>query len=246
MKNIRIIHNNIADTATFTALYTNPYYPVSNMKKDIKSKVWKSTNTTDTLTTFNLSGNYNCVILAFTNVSAGAALGINIISPGQSDINYLTGQNKYSLGNTTYARVYFPLTNNPILSIQVQSEYAVEISRLIIGEYWSPKFNIGVDYTIGVTETATSARTVAGNLLVDYGTRNKSININFPYLLDTELDKFYLIQKSNKGMFVSLFPESADENKEQIHQVYGKRGNITSISHPMHTQFASSLNIEEV
>jgi len=253
-----LLYDNIADAASIEAGYTDPLYPTSNLKKDNKSLVWRSTRLTDTLTVFNLVGNIDTVILAFTNMTSGtldsttivgavdAVFQLDITSPGTNDSNLLTGVYKYSLGNTIYAVCYFSPVVTPILQITISSNQPVEVSRLIIGESWHHKFHMATGFEVGVVDSSQTSRTFAGNSVTDQGTRHKTLNFSLPYMLIEEMVIFQELQRLNKAMFISLFPEDADGDKEQAYQIYGKLSSLASIAHPMHTQFTSSISLEEV
>lgn len=275
--NLRLIYNNVADTSILTTGTTisATNYPASNLNKDAKSMVWRSNNTTtDTITmTWTTDQVVNAIILPFTNLSVTCTMAITLYSDtaGATNIgtysaaacvpaaldtynSQATGNYVYSYGGGTTARRYITKVTNCrkiVITLVDSSNSAgyLEVSRCIVGSYWSPKYNTSFGLEVGVVDSSTVSRTQSGNIITDAGTINKTLNLPLGFMNTADRDALFAIMRTNgmrKSLYVSTFPEDTDGNKEQIYQIYGRLSSLATIVHPMFTQYTSSLQIEEV
>lgn len=292
--NLRIIYQNIADTATITASSTAGVTSTANLKKDTKSLIWRSQTSSTTSVKANLVATFSSsviggVILPFCNLSSIATIrvrGYTGTAPtlgGTVDVPTITatgtlvfdtgdvaaspyqplglwnwgtmplGVNAYSYGGGTYARVWFPqiaCTSVVIEIIDTNTDQYIEVSRLIIGSYWSPKYNTEYGLSTTIKDMSTHERSESGDLITNRGTRFNSINFDLNWLPPEDRLEMTRILKGNgisRPIFISLFPEnSEDYAKEQSHQIYGKLPDIPTITHPIYGMYSSSISIEEV
>lgn len=166
------------------------------------------------------------------------------------------GTNTYGYGGGTYARAYIPLGMQGActsLIIEINDTNAakyIEASRLIIGQYWSPKYNTSFGLSAGIKDTSTSSRTVAGDLVSMRGPRFNTMNFDLKYMDTGDRSKLYELLRSGgiaKPLFISLFPEnSADYDLEQLYQMYGKLSQLPGIQYANFLQYSSQLEMEEI
>jgi hypothetical protein len=125
----------------------------------------------------------------------------------------------------------------------------IEVSRLIMGEYWSPDYNTSFGLTAGFKDLSTTDRSEAGDLITTNGAQHTTLSFDLKYLSPKDRNEYNRIIKTNgtkKAMFISLFPEDADPIKEQMHQLYGKQVQLFGISHPIYEMYSSQVEIEEI
>lgn len=266
--NLRIVYQNLADTSTITATSTASGTTTANLKLDAKSLLWRSTGTTVTLTvTLPTSSIVSCVILPFCNLTKTAT--ISIVASGMPSNSTLacpytnpgdwastlipSGTSKYSYGGGTYARVYFtPVTVSSlqiIITDSANSSGYVEASRLIVGNYWSPTFNTSFGLSVIPKDMTTNERSEAGDLVSNRGITYNTMSFDLKYLNSADRVQLLSILKGNgksKAIFISLFPEDDDEEKEGAHQIYGKLVELSGIQHTMFGIYSSTVDIEEV
>jgi len=165
------------------------------------------------------------------------------------------GVNSYSYGGGTYARAWVPSQPNCtslLIEIVDTANYSpyIETSRLIIGGYWSLKYNT----TFGLSQTpkdlSTNTRSESGDLISNRGVVYTSVSFDLTYLTPSDRLETSRILKGNglsKPLFVSLFPDnSSDPSKEQAHQVYGKLSQLSGIQHTMFDIYGTQIEIEEI
>jgi len=267
--NLRIIYKNLADTATVTASTTSSALTAaSNLKLDAKSQVWRSTTNSATLTvTLATPALIGGVILPFCNLGAtstvtvtlntGFTTGAVLAAPYQNSVqvdttNIPVGANGYSYGGGAYARVWFTPQTCASLTITISnpSSTYIELSRLIIGDYWSPTYNTSYGLSTQVKDLTTQTRTESGDLISNRGTLSNSISLNLDYLTVEDRAKLLTILRNNgmyQPLFISVFPNNSDDYTKEIgFQIYGKLNQLNAISHPYMSVYTSTLDIDEV
>ena len=269
--NLRIIYNNVADSATsIVASSTAGTTTTANLKKDTKALVWRSVGTTATLTvTLPTAQIVGGVILPFCNLSSTATVRVqlntgldtgNVLAApyqtlGAFDWGFVPlGVNYYTQGGYTYGRVWFAATSATIITITItdtaNTSGYIELSRLVVGSYWSPKYNTGYGMSVVSNDTSNSNRTESGDLVGNLGVRFSSMKFDLNWLTPSDrLQLTTLLRKTgtNKPLFISLFPNNSEEwSKEQMYQVYGKLPQTSDVSHPMFGIYSSQIEIEEV
>lgn len=292
--NLRIIYQNIADTATLTASSTAGTTSVNNLKKDSKASIWRSSTSSTSSVKVNLVATFTSsiiggVILPFCNLTSAATIrvrGYTGTAPtlgGTVDVPTITavgtlifdtgnvlacpyqplglwawgsiplGVNSYAYGGGTYGRVWFPplaCTSIVIEIIDTNTAQYIEGARLVIGSYWSPKFNTSYGLSTSMKDTSTHERSESGNLVTNRGISYNTLNFDLTWLTPADRLEFTRIVKGNglpKPLLISLFPDnSTDYVKEQVHQIYGKLSQLGSVSHPMYEMYSTQIEIEEI
>ena len=94
MANLRMIYNNVADSATASATSTDSTFVPANAQKDTKGIVWR-TNTATTTATYTLtwtSGQtISAVVMPFTNLSSTATVNVLLYNRVQIILSGLDG-----------------------------------------------------------------------------------------------------------------------------------------------------------
>ena len=270
--NLRILYNNLLNSsASLVADTTTSGFPITNTTKDTKGIVWRSTGSPATVTiTWTTPQTLSCVVLPFNNLTNAATTQVQLyddpsagnllLNTGSVVSNFQildtngSGTYKYSYGSTPVAVNYFAQTAGvrrlvlTINNINTLDGY-IELSRILCGDYWSPAYNTEYGLTVSINDTSTNSRSQAGNLVTDIGTIHKSINFSLPFLLTGDLfilSKILLLNGMKTPVFVSLFPEDSDTNKEAIYQIYGKLSSSSTITNTNYLIYGSSMSIEEV
>lgn len=280
---LRIIYQNLADTATLTASSTaSASTPATNMKLDTKSLVWRSAGTTATivvnLASLSIVGG---VMIPFCNLSSTSTIRVQGFTTangiGTAAVSADTGTiaacpyaplgqwawgsiplglNTYAYGGSTYARAWFIGDSQPaclslLITITDTSNASgyLEASRLVIGAYWSPKYNTSFGLSTSVKDLSEHIRSESGDLITNRGIRYNSMNFDLKYLDPSDRTEFSKIVKGSglpKPLFISLFPNDEDSGKEQLHQIYGKLSQLGGLSHPIFEMYSTTIDIEEI
>ena len=172
--------------------------------------------------------------------------------------------NTYAYGGGTCARLWLSTAVQALtaryLYIIIKDNYTtsatgryIEASRLIIGKYWSPKYNTGYGMTTTQTDLSTHERTESGDLVTQRGPRFNKLSFDLGFLEQSDRKELTRIMLGNglpKPLFISLFPEngttSAQAEMERAHQIYGKLMQVPGISYSMLDTYSTQLELEEV
>ncbi len=218
------------------------------------------------------------VILPFCNLSSTATIqveGFSLANLGGTTVFNFTvtacpyeplgwwawgsiplGLNTYAYGGGTYARAWLPNnTQIACLSMRITINDAsnaksyIEASRLVIGSYWSPKYNTSFGLSTAVKDLSEHTRSESGDLVTNRGIRYNTMNFDLKWLDKSDRNEFSKIVRGSglpKPIFISLFPDDVDTGKEQIHQIYGKQSQLGPLSHPVFEMYSSTIDIEEM
>ena len=309
LNNLRVIYNNLADLSTTSIVASSTQTtstPASNLTKDAKGLVWRSSSTTggtvsaalliDLGSPQSISG----IVLPFTNLVSNAATitvvgysappdvlngiltfpittgtavsgftqttnccpwnSLNLPDWGSNPV----GANTYAYGGGTYARVWLSTAIQALqaryITITITDSgrtantgYCIEVSRLIIGKYWSPKYNTGYGMTSTQKDLSVHERTESGDLVSQRGPRFSSLTFNLEWLDPSDriqLTKLMLGNGLPRPVLISLFPDNGttaeQAEMERTHQIYGKMMTIPGISYAMLDIYSTQFEIEEV
>lgn len=301
--NLRIIYQNWADLGTVTASSTAGTTSASNMLKDSKGLIWRSSNTTVASTTnraiikvdLGASRAIRGVVLAFTNLNSATAtmivrgysadptLGGTVDNPTITGTAAFTSPtvnccpwnnlslpnwntnpqnaNAYAYGGGTYARVWLSTVQTyRYWTLEITDNYTtsasgryIEVSRLIMGDYWSPTYNTTYGLSSMVKDLSEHQRAESGDLLTVRGPRFNSLSFNLNWLNDTdrrEASRLMLGNGISRPILVSLFPDSTGDNtdyeRERAHQIYGKFMQVPGITYENVLFYSMPLELEEV
>lgn len=236
MAYLRLIYNN-----QLTQVAGSATHPTTN---DYKSQT--STGTSFALTTSAISG--NAAVVAYLPEHTGSITMTVTGFPAVTEANVSATSNlQTGYGGGKYVVVYVTGLSART-SFIVTFSTSVKVSRFIVGNYWSPTYNIPFGISVGHTDTSSSERLQGGDLYTTPGPRNKTLQFQLEYLTDTDKYQFFSILKSVGKIgciFVSAFPEDTDKAREQMYSIYGKLTGLSAISYAQYTRYTSSVDLEE-
>lgn len=272
---LRIVYNNAADRAMISASTTAGSLVASNIQKERKSDVWRSTATTATLTlTYSTAEFIGMIALPFCNLTSASTIRVRTYTNTADtapvvDTGYVSaaaatplglwewgnvplGVNAYSYGGATYGRVWFE--TNPVKKVVIDIDDStntvgyIEASRLVAGAYFSPERNAELNATWEITESSKSERNDASDLITDLGSKNKKIGFSLEHMSPADRNSITNILKGNgmsRPVFVSLYPDDGDPSIEQLYQVYGKLPQQSSVGIAYWNTYNTTLTVEE-
>lgn len=163
------------------------------------------------------------------------------------------GVNTWARGGGADGVVWFPSVRVQQLIIDVSSSQSpegyLEISRLVAGNYWTPKVNADYGAQVLLQDSSESYRTDAGDLKSILGVVSDKLNINLAKLDAMDRARFMRILREcdkNKALLFSLFPENADPLLEQEYMLYGRVTNLEAVTSPYFKTYAAPLQIEGI
>lgn len=253
MSKLRVIYQNLADTATITASSTASGYAVTNLQTDTKSSWHRSTGTTVTYTlTWSVDQSISTVVLPCTNLTKNATILVRFFNSANTQLN--TGAtaisacqdspiqawsaptgNQFYLGAVSKSAWWLnaPYTTVRKLEIVLQdttnSASYIDCARIICGNYWQPKYTASKEgLSVTSTDTTENFRTDSGSLIYDQGFVYDELQFSLGILEDTDRDELVKILQysgTSRYLLFSVFPGNANSRTEQLYTVYGKRTN---------------------
>lgn len=170
------------------------------------------------------------------------------------------GANTYAYGGGTYARVWLSdTTPRRYWNIEITDTrpagtgHYIEVSRLIMGQYWSPKYNTGYGMTNSMKDLSTHERTESGDLVSQRGPRYSALTFDLKWLDPSDRIQLTRIMLGNglpRPLLISLFPDNgtttSQAEMERAHQIYGKMVTLPGITYDMLDIYSTQFDIEEV
>lgn len=273
---MRVVYFNDADAATLTATSEYPTLPVSNLKSNLKSQVWRAAGSSVTLTAkwTNLV-NMRCVALPFTNLTSTAKMQVScflneadttpffttglVLCCGYSPLSHFSwgnaplGVNAFSYGGGAYGVVWFPIKAARKIEVLISDPDNpmgyLEAGRLVVGNYWEPERNCDWGVMVGVQDNARHERNHGGDLFTESGARFRKVGFNLSAMSEGDRSSFmnYLRGVGMTGpALVSIFPESSDPTLEQTYMVYGKLSAPSGVAATFFNQYGAAVEIEEL
>jgi hypothetical protein len=156
------------------------------------------------------------------------------------------GYARLYFSNTTAYQYYSLVITNPD---PIPAHY-IEIGKIVLGNYWSPKYNTSYGLGQGLIDMSSNVRTEDGGLVTLPGNTYNTLSFDLKYMDPSDrnvFNKLIRYSTSRKPIWISLFPDNtADYLKEQQYQIYGKLKSIPGLEHPMFDIYSSQIEIEEI
>jgi hypothetical protein len=197
-----------------------------------------------------------------TTIFDTSNIGTYLVAPyqGLGDWNWGSNPNGSSAYTNTrvYGRIWIPdaYTNLMCTSFVVEitdtncPDKFIEISRIIMGSHWSPKYNTSYGLSSTIKDMSTTSRTEAGDLVTFIAPYYNTLTLDLKYLTKDDRTTLFKIIKAagiRRAFYINLFPNNSDDfGKEQIYQCYGKLVTIPGLTHDMFDIYSSQIEIEEI
>jgi len=250
MANLRILYNNVADSATITASTTASGFAASNVQNAQKTSVHRSAggSATYTLTwttaqaingialpATNLKGSDTILVQLFTEstdvtavasvASTTACLGRGILlQSGATSTDYT----QFSFGGATKTSVWFTSTYS-VKKVQITltsiDGSQIDCARIICGQYWEPTRQVDKGIELGFTDQSEVITTRSGNTYVDRKPIVETMNFQLQYLGEADRQQFMKIMRSwgSTGLvYVCVFPDNTNPELTQAYSIYGR------------------------
>lgn len=223
--NMRIVYDNLVDTASVSASSTAGSLSVSNLKTNYKTQVWRSVGTSATLTVlFNEAEFISYVGLPFCNLTSDSTMQVRIYSDTSGtnlvyDSGVFSGAPPTSFGSINFGFVplgvnYYAYLNagtyayhwvDPVavgqrveITLEDPTNVAgyIESARLVIGAHWSPVINTSYGSEVGFIDNSQQIRTAAGDTRTYNSFKTRTLTLDLEALDDSEIATIQSIVRS--------------------------------------------------
>lgn len=120
---------------------------------------------------------------------------------------------------------------------------------VVIGRHWSPFYNASYGAALSFLDTSKNSRNDSGDLMTTRGARYKRLAFSLATMQAsdrTTLTEIFIRSGMTMPIYISVFPDSDDEQEKQIYQVYGKLTKLGAISRYKFGLDKSAIEIEEM
>jgi hypothetical protein len=214
------------------------------------------------------------IVLAFCNLTPTATLRVRAYSDAGNTLLYDSGVqlacpasaiilrgwaqaanvNSYAFGGGAYARLWLPqVANVKQLKLDLtDSNNALgylEVSRLIVGGYWSPTYNADTEATLTFQDASKHERNDASDLMTDIGPRSRKLTLHLSKMPSGDRTKLVNILRGNglaTPLLISLFPESTDLELERDHQLCSKLSTNSAMAINYINAYSVPLEFDEI
>jgi hypothetical protein len=272
---MRIVYDNVTNaTSQLTASTTSGTLVAANLLTELKGQVHRSTGTSVTYTArWTLNQRVGCVALPCTNLTATATMRVRLFS--DTDATVLVSDsgtavavpgfnldpklwptarnaNSFAFGGGVKAVCWFTSQPTNIRAVVIDlvdtanpAGY-IDSSRLVIGDYWSPTYNIQNGVQLEVVDNSETSRRDSGDLVTDRSFVYD--NLSFDFSLLTDLDKNNLLRivrnvGTHDNIFVSLFPSDPSATTEHDSSIYGKRSSSSAVTYQLFSYYAHQMQL---
>ncbi len=266
--NLAIISANLVDGGSLSATSEASGFPVTNLKLEQKSLTWRSIGTSATITATMPSAIINGVALAFTNLTSSATIEIQLYLSGASQLTtgalpmgftydpphgFATNSGvSFAFGGGNYFSSFFADKTadevRVIINDASNPDGRLEISRLIIGNGFTPKYNADYDALLTPLDKTQGKRKESGDAVINRGTISKQLSFDLsamPAEDKQEVNKIARRNGKSSPVFISLMPNVGGED-EQSYQIYGYvTDDIPAVVRGFNL-FSSSVQVEEI
>lgn len=269
MPNLRIIYNNVADTATIQANNTASGFSVDNLKNTQKTSVHRSSQNTVAYTlTWSTPQPISCVALPATNLVNGATIQVqgyaelSDTDPILTTANLQACKNRnivlnkvvqttpsyldFAFGGATKTSVWFTRSYNiKKLVITLSNAHFIDCARIVCGTYWESSRQASNGISLGFNDLSETVTTRSGNTYVDKKPILETMEFNLQYINDTDRQELLRIMRSwgTSGLvYLCVFPDNTNPEVTQSYSIYG-RSQSNSIQYQLYSLYSANLNI---
>jgi hypothetical protein len=275
MSNMRIVYDNVANTTSqLTASTTSGTLVAANLLTELKGQVHRSTGTSVTYTArWTANQRVGCVALPCTNLTATATMRVRLFSDTNATVlvsDSGTGiavpgfnldpklwptarnANSFAFGGGVKAVRWFTAQPTNIRAVVIDlvdtnnpAGY-IDCSRLVIGDYWSPTYNIQNGVQLEVVDNSETSRRDSGDLVTDRSFVYDNLSFDFSLLTDTDKNNLLRIVRNvgtHDNIFVSLFPDDPSATTEHDSAIYGKRSASSAVTYQLFSYYAHQMQL---
>jgi hypothetical protein len=167
------------------------------------------------------------------------------------DIN-VPGVSTFNRGGGVYASLFFTGASVERVVIDIAdsgnpSGY-IEISNLVMGDYWEPLYGTPRGVQIGYEDTSINSRSSGGDMLSDIRTLSKKMTFNLNTFQEVDRQTLMRILRNNSKVspvYISAM-YGLGEDVEQEYQIYCKFTDTQMVALQTNSVFSSSISISEV
>jgi len=276
MSNMKIIIDNAANRAHVTASPVAPGMAIAAALNDTKSNVCRATGTElEIVMTWDQPEKIGGVHLPWCNGSPSTEMqvlgyadqdgtsqnldtGARLACPARERTLHwpwtpISAASAYAYGGGAHAGTWFDNVTVRRLVIRIKDPGSrqgyFEVSRIYVGEAFTPDKNPSYDPGLTPTTTSTQFRTDASDLRVVRGTKGKQLEVEMGSMTERDRAYFWDMLVTN-GLdvpaIVDLYPGDASVERARDHRLYGVLVQLSTMRRPSFSKHMTTLSWESM
>jgi hypothetical protein len=274
--NLKMLINNAADRASLSASPVAPGMSAAAMLNDTKSHVCRATGTEiEIVLTWDQTERIGGVhhpwcngsplttiqVLGYADEAGATQLldtGERLACPARERVlrapwTPVSAASAYAYGGGAHAFTWFDNVDVKRLVIRLKDpgnrQGYLEVSRVYVGEQFSPDKNMS--YGLGLTPTSTSTpfRTDAGDRRVVRGTKGSKLEIELGHMTERDRSYFWDMLVANgldEPAIIDLYPGDPSAERARDHRMYGVLVQLPAMRRPNFPSHMTSLEWESM
>lgn len=125
----------------------------------------------------------------------------------------------------------------------------LQAAHLLLGTYWSPEITADLGVQLGFQDTSSQRRAESGDLRSYTRSQHRVMNFDLTSLSHDESGQLLDLIKEiglRKPIFLSMFPDALDPERESRYQILGKRVRNDIIASPFFNTDRLGFSLEEI
>lgn len=276
MANLKLIIDNAAARAALSASNVAPGMSAAAMLNDTKSHVCRAVGkeieivmTWDAAERiggvhcpwFNGSPSTTIEVLGYSDKAGTTKVldtGVRLACPARARTlrapwTPVSAASAYAHGGGAHAFTWFDNTNVKRLVVRLKDPASLqgylEVSRVFVGESFSPDENASYDPGLTPVSTGTQFRTDAGDRRAVLGTKHTQLAMELGRMTERDRAQIWSMLVANGlevPIIISLYPGDPSPERERDHQMYGALVQLPAMRRPNFARHATSLEWESM
>lgn len=136
------------------------------------------------------------------------------------------------------------------ITIELQDDDSsfIDISRLVVGPYFSPKVNANYGQSNSIVDLSTHSRSASGGLRSEIGPISRVLSFSLDYVKEEDRGRVQRLMEKSTGnsLWVSLCPNNVDKELERDKSIYGRLSSPINMQWQMLFRHTASFQIEGI
>ena len=247
----KLMDTNLVDQSVFTASSENALFPVSNLKDTRRSKVYRSTSNSDTVTLDMQETSEVDTIFVVANKRDGFGVStVTVEFNGTSDFTTpaysiaVPFSVKFGVGFIEFTKVEYRFAR----IVMTSTLGYCELSKVYIGKKLEMKRSINFGWTIKDNELSINQSNRYGQKFTDVIGRQKQINVSFSYVDKDDLDLINSVlddRGESKPIYIILGCDTMTNDNRRFSGPV-TLNDIPTITNPLFNKYSLSFALSEL
>ena len=199
--NIKIGYGNLIDDSAIVASGVSSTLPVGNLKSLLRGRIFRGASGTQVIdVTFKTPSPVGMIALWFPTQSWG---GVNHFS-----VTFYNGSTAVKTITTAIFSAFFTEITATRAVITITSPSTFDLSRIFIGRFFEPKYNLDFGFAMKHRDLSTSERTEDGSLHIVKKAKYRTFTFNLSEITNDErarISELVRLSGTQNDVFISVF-----------------------------------------